>query len=472
MHRVPVGLPTSTPAFQASVMYGGPVDIPAFEFLDKRTGEYLWFPRPWVSARIEAAHAEGRRGIMEKGRTYGCVFGGGADDTVFTFAHLLRPSPAWSKMGFRAALIPWMTLTWTALKMAARTVLTALRWLPRFLGNRIWRGTRPSSRRLLYRLMISEWLRGLFTLSVTDDIYAGVPAIYVNYVDYDIPAHAFGPLHTSALRTLRLVDQSIKNIARVITRVPEWRYDLYVLSDHGMTQSVPFEALSGGLSAAEAVLSAFQGANHAESHADGKRSRRWKLTWPFTSASQRHLAYLEPRSTERDAVWGRRLCVVPAGPNMNIYLLDHERHVPVEQIEREYPGALETLSRHPGIGFLLARDRGGPVCFFRGIMHSIPPPPGPTGCPLFDRADRSLVVQELQSLLAMRSSGDIIVYGNYSGSGSVSFLGERGSHAGPSEEELYGFMLASPEISFDFASVTGPRDLYRLFIQYQEQPSR
>jgi hypothetical protein len=472
MHRMPVGLPSSTPAFQAGLMYGGPVDIPAFEFLDKRTGEYLWFPRPWVSARIEAAHAEGRRGIMEKGRTYGCVFGGGADDTVFTFAHLLRPSPAWSTVGLRAALIPWLILTWASLTMAARTCAIALRWLARFLGTRLRRRPRPSSRRLLYRLLISEWLRGLFTLSVTADIYAGVSAIYVNYVDYDIPAHALGPLHSSALRTLRLVDKSIKNIARVISRVPEWRYDLYVLSDHGMTRSVPFEALSGGVSAVDAVLIAFQCAKSADSHADGKPPTRRELRWPLASASQRHLAYLEPRSRERDAVWCGPLCVVPAGPNMNIYLLDHEQHVLVEQIEHEYPGAVETLSRHPGIGFLLARDRAGPVCFFRGILLRIPPPPGPTGCPLFDRPDRSLVVQELQNLLAMRRSGDIVVYGNYSGSGPVSFLGERGSHAGPSEDELYGFMLASPQISFDFDSVTGPRDLYPLFIQYQEQTGR
>jgi hypothetical protein len=404
---------------------------------------------------------------MEEGRTYGCVFGGGADDTVFTFAHLLRPSPAWSKVGLRATLIPWLILTWAAVKMAAHTVVTALRWPAQFLGNRFWRGARLSSRRLLYRLLISEWLRGLFTLSVTADIYAGVSAIYVNYVDYDIPAHALGPLHTSALRTLRLVDKSIKSIARVISRVPEWRYDLFVLSDHGMTRSVPFEALSGGVSAADAVLMAFQCAKHAESLAGGTGTRR-ELRWPFASASQRHLAYLEPRSKERDAVWAGRLCVVPAGPNMNIYLLDHAHHVSVEQIEIEYPGAVDTLSRHPGIGFLLARDRGGPVCFFRGIVITIPPSPGPTGCPLFDRPDRSLVVEELQNLLAMPSSGDIVAYGNYSASGPVSFLGERGSHAGPSEDELYAFMLAPPQISFDFDSVTGPRDLYRLFIEYQE----
>ena len=46
LHRIPVGLPTSTPAFQAGLMYGGPVDIPGFEFLDKRTGSLPVVPAP------------------------------------------------------------------------------------------------------------------------------------------------------------------------------------------------------------------------------------------------------------------------------------------------------------------------------------------------------------------------------------------------------------------------------------------
>lgn len=104
-------------------------------------------------------------------------------------------------------------------------------------------------------------------------------------------------------------------------------------------------------------------------------------------------------------------------------------------------------------------------------MLSIPPPPGPTGCPLFDRPDRALVVQGLEELLAMPSAGDIMIFGQYAAAGCVSFLGERGSHAGPSEEELYGFVLAPPRVVFDFESVTGPRDLYPFFVGYQE-PAR
>jgi hypothetical protein len=98
----------------------------------------------------------------------------------------------------------------------------------------------------------------------------------------------------------------------------------------------------------------------------------------------------------------------------------------------------------------------------------IPPPPGPTGCPLFDRPDRPLVVQGLDDLLAMPSAGDVMAFGHYSTQGCVSFLNERGSHAGPSEEELYGVLLAPTGVTFDFDGVSRPRDLYPLFAGYQE----
>src|SRR5262245_40324429 len=122
LHSVPVGLPTSTPAFQAGLMYGGPVDIPGFEFVDKRTGTYRWFPRPWDAAAVEAAHARPGEGIVRGGRTYGCVFGGGADDTVLTFARLWRPHRFWGRVGFRARVVPWLIFAWVIVRMSIVTV--------------------------------------------------------------------------------------------------------------------------------------------------------------------------------------------------------------------------------------------------------------------------------------------------------------------------------------------------------------
>src|SRR5439155_1525032 len=99
---------------------------------------------------------------------------------------------------------------------------------------------------LAIKLGLSVWVRELFTLAVARDLYAGVPSIYVNYLDYDVVSHAYGPRHPRALRSLRRIDDAIKQIWRVCRRVPEHAYDLYILSDHGQALTKPFGQLSGG----------------------------------------------------------------------------------------------------------------------------------------------------------------------------------------------------------------------------------
>jgi len=457
LHPIPSGLPTSTPAFQAGLMYGGPVDVPGFEFLDKRTGTYRWFPRPWDAAAVEAVHARAGQGIVRGGRTYGCVFGGGADDTVLTFAHLLQPHPFWGRVGFRALVVPCLVLAWLVAKMSVVTLWELLGWLGRALrdfslGRRV-----ASLRRMVTRLLIGGWLRELFTLGVTVDLYAGVPALYVNFVDYDVAAHEQGPRHRAAFRALRGIDRSIGRLARVLRRIPEHGYDLFVLSDHGQIRSVPFHAVASGTSVAEAIVGCFGPEQDAATGAASPASAGLPLRstgpendvdpplplWPFTGRWQRHLATTERPVRERNAVWIGGLCIVPAGPNVNVYLIHTTARMLVEEIEARYPGALGRLSRHAAIGFVLARDARGPVCYYRGDVLRIPPPPGNTGCPVFDRPDRAIVVRGLQDLLGMPSGGDVILYGHYTDAGCVNFLDERGSHAGPSEDELYAFLATS-----------------------------
>src|SRR5207244_27504 len=58
-----VGLPTSTPAFQMSAMYGVRPDIPGFHYHDKRRHADVYFPRGQDALRVEVAQAQGRRGI-------------------------------------------------------------------------------------------------------------------------------------------------------------------------------------------------------------------------------------------------------------------------------------------------------------------------------------------------------------------------------------------------------------------------
>ena len=110
---------------------------------------------------------------------------------------------------------------------------------------------RPSQRESAWRwfkkkIGISVWTRQWFTFAVARDVYDGVPAIYVNYLDHDEAAHAFGPRSRHAFAGLRAVDRSLRQIRRALRRVPEHRYDLYVLSDHGQAACTPYSELTGG----------------------------------------------------------------------------------------------------------------------------------------------------------------------------------------------------------------------------------
>src|SRR5213593_1771718 len=94
IHPMFVGLPSSTPAFQLAAMYGVRPDIPGFHYHDKRRRSDVYFPRGGDAAHVERTQAAGRRGIVNGGGTYGCIFTGGAASNLLTFAMIKRPTGA------------------------------------------------------------------------------------------------------------------------------------------------------------------------------------------------------------------------------------------------------------------------------------------------------------------------------------------------------------------------------------------
>jgi hypothetical protein len=421
-----VGLPSSTPAFQASLMYGGRPDIPGFHFYDKREGRELHFPKHGVADLVERRHARGRVGILEGGSCYGCIFTGGAANDLWTFARLR--SLASAGRGLRRTALSGLLLAWVALKCFGLTMVTLARFAGRSVNAAL--AGRMEARRALEALVvdigISIWARQLFTLLVSADLYRGVPAIYVNFLDYDVLSHAFGPSDRLAFRGLGRIDRSIQQLARIVRRLPEMGYDLYVLSDHGQTRSRPFPQAAGA-SLAHVVREAL---------GDGPRAE---------------------------------LKIIRAGPNAFVYFTDRVEPLSAAEIESRHPRALARLSRHRGLGLVLARGPAGPACWYRGHRVPLTRRPDPTvRDPFARRADREVVVAGLRDLMAMPSAGDIVLYGTGAPGGDVSFIDERGAHAGPSEAELHSFILHPPSVVLPEAPLTHPVQLYPHFIAYQE----
>src|SRR2546430_10471815 len=159
---------------------------------------------------------------------------------MFSFTMLKHPSGA----SLLRTLTAVGVVAWVIVKSAVSSVIEIGRALLVFVAAPV---QVPQGWKLLaLKIGISVWVRQLFTLSAARDLYGGAPAVYVNFLDYDIFAHAWGPAHRRALRSLKSVDTSLRQLWRVTRRVSEFRYDMYVLAGHGQAHCTSFERLTGG----------------------------------------------------------------------------------------------------------------------------------------------------------------------------------------------------------------------------------
>ena len=465
MTPMSVGMPTSTPAFQMAAMYGVRPDIPGFHFHDKRRHADIYFPRAGDAALVEEEQAHGRPGIVAGGSTYGCVFTGGAINNLFSFAMIKRPTGR----GLLTAVSAFVVLGWVVVKCLAMTVVALVRFLLRIIANPL--AARPSGWKwLAIKIGLSIWMRQLFTLSTARDLYGGVPAVYVNYLDYDVYSHGFGPRDRRARHALRRIDSAIQQLARVCRRVPGHRYDLYVVSDHGQAHCTPFQELSDGQPLEQVLLDRFFPRERVRSEAAApprhfRSGVRAALRHP--GMLQRFVKYLDvdfgtqidraPETAQRGNVR-----VVSAGPNAFVYFIDAEEPLTIDEIDARYAQLAEDISRMSGIGFVLARSADGPVCAFRGKRHLLRDDPGPFA----GRDDLDIVMAGLEDLMAMRTAGDLVIYGHEAAGGDVSFIPEVGAHAGPSEDELHTFLVAPAGVELP-RPITHPIQLYPVFMQYQ-----
>src|SRR6059036_2984958 len=125
------GLPTSTPAFQLAAMYGVRPDIPGFHYHDKRRKSDVYFPRGGDAAHVERTQASGRRGIVNGGGTYGCIFTGGAASNLLTFAMIKRPSGA----GLLRTVSKSVVLAWVLMKGSLASLIKLSRAALRIVAD-------------------------------------------------------------------------------------------------------------------------------------------------------------------------------------------------------------------------------------------------------------------------------------------------------------------------------------------------
>ena len=220
-------------------------------------------------------------------------------------------------------------------------------------------------------------MRSLSTALVMEEIYRGSPVIYVDYTDYDEIAHHSGPERGETLDALDGVDAVIASLVKAAEDAPR-PYRFVLLSDHGQSLGATFKQRYGN--SLQDVIAELMGADSVAA-ATGRVEEWGSLNAVLTEASRTtgatgamtRAAFRgrtddgaidiapDAASAERDVADGEggpppELVVCASGNLALVFFPRLPGRVTLETMEATWPGLVENLAKHPGIGFLMMRS--------------------------------------------------------------------------------------------------------------------
>ncbi len=423
LHSWRCGVPSSTPSIQAGIMYGDNWDLPAFRWYEKADGFAPTCRNPAHLARIKLRIQEGRQGLLVDGSSYGNMFDGDAQLALFTLSAMGRHRFFEHLRGLGWALL-FVLNPWSTLRTVGLTVWELLRDLARTIAKWVRGGFR--SRLVLTKPFLKVLANVIFgqiqTFGILLDVYRGMPAIYANFYGYDEVAHEDGPLGREALRALKRIDAHIRQINHV--RQTYWpEMELYVLSDHGMTPSVPFHA------AAHQTLGEFV-ARHVRTSVLADQPRHDALDDPnlrfmldeldgieshLSRRGQRLAQVLRKRirrqvTSDDDSGWdlarGSDVVVRSSGSLAHIYFNVTAERMSVSEIAILYADLIDALNDHPDIGLVLGTEEGRPVAVTAHGTLALSAEWLPPGL-----ADPEQTAADLARVVSFPHSGDLVLLG-------------------------------------------------------------
>lgn len=495
------GLPSTTPAIQAGIMFGNRFDIPGFRWYEKERGLGMLARRPEQVQIMRARVSRGRTGILRGGSCYVSMFDGDADLALFTLSTLHRQRFFESMRGIGFFLL-FLLSPFRVLRLLG---LIAARYLAG-LGRRLVALVRPSVLNPfdvfspLLHAVSDAFFTEVQTFGVMLDIYRCVPAIYANYNSYDEVAHKLGPDHPAAFRILRGVDKRIRQINRMRARYRRQEYDLYVISDHGNTLSVPF-SWRNGKSLGQYIL-AHIGAEHSmdervDTQVHSTEKTRYLLEelqgleQRFSPRLRRVLAaarrYVDRRlltdqegcpefieGLDYDLERQQDVVVSASGPLAHVYFNVTARPLDLIEVMRLYPHLLDHLLATPGIGAVVGRAGEQTIVMgqkegtlvIEGEREIVEGPH-----PLASFGDVAYAAAQVHRLAHFPHAGDLVVLGAVEPDGQVvTFEEQVATHGGLGGPQGRPFITWPPECPLTPETLNDAQDLYPYFAQhYREQ---
>lgn len=481
------GLPSTTPAVQAGLMFGEVFDIPGFRWYEKDRGWSVACKLPRAAQVLQARVAASRPGILRDGSSYFSLLDGDARLSLLTLGSLSDGRLLENVKGAGFVLL-FLLSPVRVVRVVVLSIWEYLRDLVKRLIALVVPGYYEWPRVIspLLKVIVNVLFRELQTFSAYLDIHRGTPAIFSSYYGYDEAAHHFGPNSSEAFRSLRSIDQEIGRLERLARAAQRCQYDFYVMSDHGQTPSIPFQQLYGKSLG-----------QHIVDHIGSSVSISESSTGEQTSEAQAHIllaeladieARLRPagarllRAARRfvdrraplydEAEWDlhRRDDVVVrnSGSLAHVYFNVNRRALDLDEVALLYPRLLPSLLEHPGIGWTVGRQGNQVVVMHRqgtltlGRLQHIE-----GRHPLADLPEPDYAARQLRRLALYPHSGDLILLGAWHDGRVVTFENQVASHGGLGGPQDYPFIIYPAHAMPALEGQDGPIALYEHFVRYQ-----
>lgn len=284
------------------------------------------------------------------------------------------------------------------------------------------------------------FVRAFATVVATDVVVAAVAGallegrsiVYTDLVGYDEVAHHSGVERAETLAVLRRLDAEIGLLTTVAAHAPR-PYELVVLSDHGQSQGEPFRTRYGGT---------LEDLVRRGCALDGADPRTRRPRTEGRGAEARAATTRSVRPPAPPAVGGHEPVVLCSGNLALVSFPDVPGRATLEDVTALYPGLVEDLVDHEGVGFVLVtRAHGGSVVIGgsgsvvldTGAVHGTDPLAafGPGALEVVRRTDTFRHVADLMVNSAYFPDTDEV----------VAFEEQVGSHGGLGGQQSVAFLL-------------------------------
>jgi putative membrane protein len=463
-----------TGASQLGLLHGNNKNIPAFRWVDKKTGNIVTSSSTKDTPLIEKKHSNGNGLLAFNGAARANMYSGDADDAIFVSSVLQDRSKIYNTSFYGFFSDPY-NLTRTLVYFIWEILIEFSAFL-RQKYNRVTPRLDFSHRGGIYPIVrgfTNVIIRDVTVYALINDLFEGKKdAIYLTFFGYDEVAHHSGVEDSDTLGHLKKLDKEIGQIVKLSKKALR-PYNFVILSDHGQSKGPTFKQRYGFTLedlvkqnidldiSVSSNLSTNEDTSAIGTFSKGISSQKSGL---ISKAALKIGKTLGKDSSDKMVeTLSKKSAVVLASGNLGlIYFTHFKQRLTLEDLNKNFPRIVPALTNHKGVGFIVVNSKDGGVVIGKEGKVYIESGRVVGKNPLANFRPNAL--QHIKRSNSFDNAPDIFVNSFYDEKKDevAAFEELIGSHGGMGGDQAHPFIIYPKQFAYPKNTVVGAENLHKV----------